>query len=69
MDSLMNMIEGWPIVAQVLSAMVGFNLVIVGIVKILDVFKDKTKTDADNKLHALLSRLQSLIGALAAYKK
>jgi hypothetical protein len=39
------------------SVLVAFNLILSSLSKLLDVFKDKTKTQVDNKLYAAINKL------------
>jgi len=60
------------IIATVIVVIVAFNALVLGLHKALEVIKDKTKTDVDNKLYALTSSvasvLQKILELASAYK-
>ena len=45
------------LITIILAVLVGFNMVLVGISKILGAIKDKTQSQLDNKLFAFLSKI------------
>jgi len=65
MNKLMEIIQGLPVMAMVLSFVVAFNVMLAGVSKALDMIKDKTKTDLDNKLavviHKVANTLQKIL--------
>lgn len=69
MTELLTKLAEMPFVAQIIGIVVGFNLVVLGVMKVLEVFMDKTKTETDNKFHAVLRKLAYYMGLLIAYKK
>lgn len=60
----MEFIEQMPAVAQVIAYVVAFNLALTGIQKGLDLIKDKTSTQLDNKAAAVLGKVVGLLSKL-----
>jgi hypothetical protein len=62
---LLNSQEG--IVLFVVMIMIGTNVLLMSALKVLGWIKDKTETQADNKLHALLSKGASVLSKVLAF--
>ena len=60
----MEVISQWPAVAQVITFVIAFNVLIGGIKAALDLIKDKTATQLDNKAAAFISKIADLLGKL-----
>jgi len=60
------------LIATVVLVVVAFNAVIMGLHKGLELIKDKTATDTDNKIYEVLGKVisvfQKIIELAAAYK-
>jgi len=60
------------IIATVIIIIVAFNALVLGLHKALEVIKDKTSSDLDNKLYAVLTPiitiLQKILELASAYK-
>lgn len=60
------------LIATIVVVVMALNALILGLHKGLELIKDKTKTDADNKLHAATTKIvsvaQKILELLAAYK-
>lgn len=72
-ESILKLITDPSTLAAFTALLVAFNLILSGISKILDVIKDKTKTDVDNHTHAFIvkmtAKLQKLIDWLGANRE
>ena len=53
-ENLLKQLSDGNLAVGLVSVLVAFNLVLSGASKLLDLFKDKTATQADNKAHAFL---------------
>ena len=58
------MLEQFPLAVQVLTYVVAFNVILTGLKQGLDLIKDKTATQADNKLADFLGKIVGLLGKL-----
>ena len=58
MESLLNQL---PMVMAVLPFILALNLLLSGVYKALDVIKDKTKSEVDNKISAALHKVSDLL--------
>ena len=58
MDQFMNS----PLIATILGVLVGFKAFIAGSMALLQSFMDKTKSDVDNKIFAVLKKLHEILG-------
>lgn len=61
------------LITIILAVLVGFNMVLVGLSKILGAIKDRTATNADNKLFAVISKVsgfsQKVVDFISANSK
>ena len=60
----MEIIQSWPLVAQVLAFVVAFNLALSGIKAGLDLIKDKTASQVDNKAADIVGKAVELLGKI-----
>ena len=60
MDQLMNI----PAIATVIGIILGFKAFVFGCMKLLESFKDKTASNVDNKIFAVLAKLYDILGAI-----
>ena len=61
------------LITIILAVLVGFNMVAMGLSKILGAIKDKTKSDLDNKLFAFFNKIsgfsQKVVDFISANSK
>ncbi len=62
MEQQAELLQNWQTGAQVVLYVVSFNIFLTGLKLALEKIKDKTATNVDNKLHAVVS---SVSGALS----
>jgi hypothetical protein len=60
----MELVSQWPAVAQVLTYVVAFNIMLTGLHKGLDLIKDKTSNQVDNKVAAVLGKIVAMLSKL-----
>lgn len=58
------MLEQFPMAIQVLTYVVAFNVVLTGLKSGLDLIKDKTASQVDNKAADILGKVVGLLGKL-----
>jgi hypothetical protein len=58
----MELIEQWPLVLQVLAFVAAFNIALSGLKAALDLIKDKTATQVDNKAAEFIGKIAVLLG-------
>jgi hypothetical protein len=72
-ESILNLVLDPTTLSAFVAVLVAFNVILGGISKILDLVKDKTKTDVDNKTHAFIQKmvlkLQKLIDWMGANRE
>lgn len=69
MEELITYLSQYPQFVKVIAYVVIFNGVVLGLIKTLEVIKDKTHTDIDDKAYIVLDKIQKFLGALIAYRK
>lgn len=69
MEELVNYLSQYPQFVKVIAYVVVFNGVVLGLIKTLEVIKDKTTSDLDDKAYVILDKVQKFLGALIAYRK
>lgn len=57
----MEFIEQWPLVLQVLAFVAAFNIALSGLKAALDLIKDKTATQVDNKIADVIGKIAGLL--------
>jgi len=60
----MEIIQSWPIVAQVLACILALNVALSGLKAGLDIIKDKTASQVDNKMADALGKAAALLGKI-----
>lgn len=55
-----NLING-PQIAMILACVVAMNILLAGAAKALEAIKDKTATDVDNKIYAVISKISGFL--------
>jgi hypothetical protein len=63
-QELLSKVANEGFVVGLVSVLVAFNLILSGLSKVLDVFKDKTATQIDNKAYKLINQAIVLIQKL-----
>jgi len=58
----MEFISQWPLILQVLAFVAAFNVALSGLKAGLDMIKDKTATQADDKVAAILGKIAMVLG-------
>jgi len=58
----MEYIQQWPLILQVIAFVAAFNVALSGLKAALDLIKDKTASQIDNKAAAALGKVLSVLG-------
>jgi hypothetical protein len=53
--------------SNIIVAIMVFNVIVSGLQKILEIVKDKTATQVDNKLYVAVSKLSSMLSGAADF--
>lgn len=61
---MIEMISKLPILVQIIAGVAAFNIALSGIKAGLELIKDKTQSDLDNKAYAAIDKLISFIAKL-----
>jgi formiminotetrahydrofolate cyclodeaminase len=61
---MLEAIQNWPIVVQVLMYVAAFNLALSGLKAGLESIKDKTSNTVDNKVHDVVAKISNVLSKI-----